>query len=91
MHAHRPDRSRRRFTATRRDYDTNPDYDDDEFFTAAGRRRRGYPRGGKFGDDQSFEEHEGEEAQERARLRKLAEGYDAEDDKWALDVDIDGV
>ena len=90
MNAHRPDRSRRRFTATRRDYDTNPDYDDDEL-TAAGRRRRGYPRGGKFGDDQSFEEREGVEAQERARLRKLAEGYEAEDDKWALDVDIDGV
>ena len=90
MNAHPLDRSRRRFTATRRDYDTNPDYDDDDL-TAAGRRRRGYPRGGTFGDDQSFEEREGEEAQERARLRKLAEGYEAEDDKWALDVDIDGV
>ena len=79
MHARRFDRSKRRFTATRRDYDTNPDYDDDDL-TAAGRRRRRFPRGGAFGDDQ-----------ERARLRKLAEGYETKDDKWALDVDIDGV
>ena len=79
MHARRFDRSKRRFTATRRDYDTNPDYDDDDL-TAAGRHRREISRGGAFGDDQ-----------ERARLRKLAEGYETEDDKWALDVDIDGV
>ena len=88
MHARRFDRSKRRFTATRRDYDTNPDYDDDDL-SAAGRRRRRFPRGGVFGD--ACEAPEGEEAQERARLRKLAEGYEAEDDKWALDVDIDGV
>lgn len=79
MHARRFDRSKRRCTATRRDYDTNPDYDDDDL-TAAGRRRRRFPRGGAFRDNH-----------ERARLRKLAEGYETEDDKWALDVDIDGV
>ena len=70
MHARRFDRSKRRFTATRRDYDTNPDYDDDDL-TAAGRHRRRFPRGGAFGDDRV--------------CWKLAEGYETEDDKWALD------
>ena len=33
---------------------------------------------------------EAEEAQAARRARKLAEGFEEEDEKWALDVDVDG-
>ena len=31
------------------------------------------------------------EARELAMLEEIARGFDAEDERWALDVDIDGV
>lgn len=34
---------------------------------------------------------EAEEAQAKMRARKLAEGFEREDERWALDVDVDGV
>ena len=33
----------------------------------------------------------GEGARELAMLEEIARGFDAEDERWALDVDIDGV
>jgi hypothetical protein len=33
---------------------------------------------------------EAEEAQAAKRARKLAEGFEEEEEKWALDVDVDG-
>jgi len=43
---------------------------------AAARRRRGRAE---------------REARELAMLEEIARGFDAEDERWALDVDIDGV
>ena len=34
---------------------------------------------------------EAEEVQAKMRARKLAEGFEREDERWALDVDVDGV
>ena len=33
---------------------------------------------------------EAEEAQAKMRARKLAEGFEREDERWALDLDVDG-
>jgi len=53
-----------------------------------------FPHGNPAGCDEASASEEAlrdEEAQAERRARKIAEGFQQEDDRWALDVDIDGV
>ena len=64
------------------------------------RRARARGGGGCFDTSPDYEDPEpradapdarAREARELAMLEEIARGFDAEDERWALDVDIDGV